>query len=109
MGLLDADNMLLAPSAFPEILHTCYGHCPKNLALGARRHQRTLRGTAAPGSTKERQRSSTGDPSTSRGAEREPAASQERCADASFSRDAPRAESNLRTSYKSIGRCSAAL
>ncbi len=50
-----------------------------------------------------------GDPSTSSGAEQDPAAAHARCAEASFSRDAPSAASNLRTSYRSIGRCSAAL
>ncbi len=50
-----------------------------------------------------------GDPSTSSEAEREPPAAQARCAEASFSSEAPSPASNLRTSYRSIALRSAAL
>ena len=63
----------------------------------------------APGSTKVRQRSLMGWPSTRTSALRRPPACQALCAAASISRDCPSCESKRRTSNRSMGRRSAAL
>ena len=63
----------------------------------------------SPGSTKVRQRSLMGCPSTSTSAARPPLACHARCEAASISRDWPSWESKRRTSNRSMGQCSAAL
>ena len=63
----------------------------------------------SPGSTKVRQRSLMGCPSTSTSGARPPLPCHARCEAASISRDCPSPESKRRTSNRSMGQCSAAL